>query len=122
MLVKKQQLESDMEKWTSSKLGKEYVKAVYCHPAYLIYMQSTTCEILGWINHNLESDCMRSISNLRYADDNTVRAESEEELKILSVRPHRRKPWLRQGSPGSPVPGILQARTLEWVAISFSNA
>ena len=55
MLVKKQQLELDMEQWTGSKLGKEYVKAVYCHPAYLIYMQSMSCEMLGWMKHKLES-------------------------------------------------------------------
>ena len=55
MQVKKQQLELDMEKWTGSKLGKEYIKAVYCHPAYLNYMQSTSCEMLGWMNHKLES-------------------------------------------------------------------
>ena len=53
--VKKQQLELDMEQWTGSKMGKEYVKAVYCHPGYLIYMQSTSCEILGWMKHKLES-------------------------------------------------------------------
>ena len=53
--VKKQQLEPDMEQLTSSKLGKEYVKAVYCHSAYLTYMQSTSCEMLGWMNHKLES-------------------------------------------------------------------
>ena len=52
---KKQQLEPDMEQWTGSKLGKEYVKAVYCHPAYLTYMQSTSCEMLGWMKHKLES-------------------------------------------------------------------
>ena len=51
MQVKKQQLELDMEKWTDSKLGKEYAKAVYCHPAYLTYMQSTSREILGWMKH-----------------------------------------------------------------------
>ena len=50
-----QQLELDMEQWTASKLGKEYVKAVYCHPAYLTYMQSTPCEVLGWMKHKLES-------------------------------------------------------------------
>ena len=55
MQVKKQQLEPDMEQQTSSKLGKEYVKAEYCHPAYLTYMQSTSCEMLGWIKHRLES-------------------------------------------------------------------
>ena len=51
MWVKKQQLELDMGQWTSSKLGKEYVKAVYCHPADLTYMQSTSCEMLDWMNH-----------------------------------------------------------------------
>ena len=49
--VKKQQLELDMEQWTDSILGKEYVKAVYCHPAYLTYMQSTSWETLSWMNH-----------------------------------------------------------------------
>jgi len=49
MQARKQQLELDMEKQTGSKLGKEYVKAVYCHPAYLIYVQSTSCEMLGWM-------------------------------------------------------------------------
>ena len=56
MLVEKQQLELDMEHQTGSRLGKEYVKAVYCHPAYLIYMQSTSCEMPAWVNHKLESD------------------------------------------------------------------
>ena len=55
MQVKKQQLEPDMEQQTGSKLGKEYVKAVYCHPAYLTYMQSTSCEMPGWMKHKLES-------------------------------------------------------------------
>ena len=55
MQVKKQQLEPDTEQWTGFKLGKEYVKAVYCHPAYLTYMQSTLCKMLGWMNHKLES-------------------------------------------------------------------
>ena len=50
----KQQLEPDMEQQTGSKLGKEYDKAVNCHPAYLTYMQSTSCKIPGWMNHNLE--------------------------------------------------------------------
>ena len=53
--VKKQQLEPDTEQWTGSKLGKEYIKAVYCHPAYLTYMQSTLCEMPGWMNQELES-------------------------------------------------------------------
>ena len=55
MQVKKQLLEPDMEQQTSSKLGKEYVKAVYCHPAYLTYMQNTPWEMLGWKKHSLES-------------------------------------------------------------------
>ena len=55
MQVKKQQLETDMEQKTGSKLGKEHVKAVYCHPVYLSYMQSTSCETLGWMKHKLES-------------------------------------------------------------------
>ena len=53
--VKKQHSELDMEQWTGLDLGKEYVKAIYCHPDYLTYMQSTSCEILCWINHKLES-------------------------------------------------------------------
>ena len=55
MQVKKQQLELDMEKQTGSKQEKEYSKAVYCHPAYLTYMQSTWCEMSGWMKHKLES-------------------------------------------------------------------
>ena len=62
MQVKKQQLEPDMEQWTGSKLGKVYVKAVYCHPAYLTYMQTTSCEMLGWMKHKLESRLLGKIS------------------------------------------------------------
>ena len=54
MQLKKQQLELNMEKQTGSKLGKEYVKAVYCHPSYLTYMQSTSCEIPGWMKLKLD--------------------------------------------------------------------
>jgi len=57
MQLKKQQLEPDMEQQTISKLGKEYVKTVYCHPAYLTYMQSTSCEMPEWMKHKLESGC-----------------------------------------------------------------
>ena len=56
MQVKKQKLELDMEQWTDSKLGKEYNRAVYCHPAYLTFMQSTSCKIPGWMKHNLDSE------------------------------------------------------------------
>ena len=62
MQVKKQQLELDMEQQTGSKFGKEYVKAAYCHPAYLTYMQSTSCEMLGWMKHKLESGLPGEIS------------------------------------------------------------
>ena len=62
MQVKKQQLELDMEQQTGSKLGKEYAKAVFCHPAYLTYMQSTSCEMLGWMKHKLESKYLGEIS------------------------------------------------------------
>ena len=61
MQVKKQQLELDVEQWTGSKLGKEYVKAVYCHPAYLTYMQSTSHEMPGWMKHKLESRLLGEI-------------------------------------------------------------
>ena len=62
MQVKKEQLEPDMEQQTGSKSGKEYVKAVYCHPAYLTYMQTTSCEMPGWMKHKLESRLPGEIS------------------------------------------------------------
>ena len=62
MQVKKQQLELDREQQTGSKSGKEYIKAVYCHPAYLTYMQSASCEMLGWMKHKLESRLPGEIS------------------------------------------------------------
>ena len=55
MQVKKEQLELSVEKWTGSKLGKDYIKAVYCHFAYLTYMQTTLCKMPGWMNHKLGS-------------------------------------------------------------------
>ena len=88
MQVKKQQLEPDMEQWTSSTLGKEYVKAVYCHSAYLTYMQNTSCEMPGWRKHKLESRLLRdiSITSLRYADDSILTVESKEQLKSLLMK------------------------------------
>ena len=83
MQVKKQQLEPDMEQWTGSKLGKEDFKAVYCHPAHLTSMQSTSCEMPVWMKHKLESRLPGQISIISYADDTTLMAESEEELKSL---------------------------------------
>ena len=62
MQVKKQQLELDVEQQTGCKSGKEYIKTVYCHPAYLTYMQSTSCEMPGWMKHKLESRLLGEIS------------------------------------------------------------
>ena len=62
MQVKKQQLEPDMEQWTGSKSAKDYITAVYCHPAYLTYMQSTSWETLGWRKYKLESRLLWEIS------------------------------------------------------------
>ena len=86
MQVKKQLLEPDMEQQTSSKLGKQYVKAVYYHPAYLTYMQSTSYEMLGRISTSWNQDAGRNINNLRYADDTTLMAESREKLKSLLMK------------------------------------
>ena len=97
MQVKKQQLELDMEQHTDSKLGKEYVKAVYCHPAYLTYMK------IMWIAGLDEAQAEinisgRNISNFRYADDNTLMAESEEKLQSLlkKVKEERGKVGLKR--------------------------
>ena len=62
MQAKKQQLELDMEQWTDSKSGKDYFKAVYCHPAYLTHIRSTSCEMLGWMKHKLETRLLGEIS------------------------------------------------------------
>ena len=72
-----------MKQQTGSKSGKEYVKAVYCHPAYLTYRQGTLCEMLGWMKHKIAG---RIINNFRYADDTTLTAESEEELNSLLMK------------------------------------
>ena len=82
MQIKKQQLEVDKEQQTGSKSGKEYIKAVYCHSAYLTYMQSTSYEMPGWINKAQAGIKIpdRNINNLSYADDITLMAENEEPL------------------------------------------
>ena len=87
MQVRKQQLELDIGQQTGSKLRKEYVKAVYCHLAYLTYMQSTSCEMMGWINLKLESIKIegRKIS-FRYAENTTLMAGSKQELKSLLMK------------------------------------
>ena len=109
MQVKKQQLELDVEQQAGSKSGKEYIKAVYCHPVYLTYKQSTSCKMPGWMKQKWESRLpenldiekliliLRNINNLRYADDNTLIAESEEELKslLMKVKEESKKTWLK---------------------------
>ena len=84
MQDKKQQLELGMEQQTDSKLGKEYVKAVYCYRAYLTYIQSTSWETLSWMKHKLESRLLGEI--LIIPDDTTLMAESKEDLKGLLMK------------------------------------
>ena len=86
MWVKKQQLELDMEQHTGSKSGKEYVKAVYCHSAYLTYIQSTSHKMTGWMNHKLESRLLEEISATSDIQMIPLMAESEEELKNLLMK------------------------------------
>ena len=87
MQVKKKQLEPDMEERTGSKLGKEFVKAEYCHSVYLTYMQSTSCKNarLDEVQAGIKI-AGRNISNLRYTDNTTLMTESKEELKSLLMR------------------------------------
>ena len=96
MQVQKQQLEPDMEQQTSSKLGKEYAEAISCHPSYLTYMQSTSCE-MGFDEAQVWIKIAgRNISNLRYADDTTLMAESEEKLESLDESEREEwKSWLK---------------------------
>ena len=93
--------ELDIKQRTGSKLGKEFVKAVYCYPVYLTYMQSTSWEMLGRMKHKLGIKIdRRHINNLRYADDTTLMAESEEELKslLMKVKVESEKAGLKQHS------------------------
>ena len=87
MQVKNQQLKLDMEQQTSLKLGKEYIKAVFCHPAYLTYMQSASCEMLGWMIHKLESRLPGEISTTSdmHMTPPLYKAESEQ-LKSLLMK------------------------------------
>ena len=88
MQVKKPQLELDMKQQTGSKLGKENVKPVYCHPVYLTYMQSKSWEMLGWMKHKLESRLLGEISITSDMEIliTSLMAESEEELKSLLLK------------------------------------
>ena len=92
MQVKKQQLGLDMDQQTGSKLGKEYVKAIYCHPAYLTSMQNTSMwnARLGEAQAGIKKSG-RNINNFRYADDNHQLAESEEELKRLLMKVKKKR-------------------------------
>ena len=85
MQVKKQHLELDKEQQTGSRLGKEYVKAAYCHSADLTYMQSIPCEMPGWMKHKPESKLLGEIS-ITSDMQTTLMAESEEELKSLLTK------------------------------------
>ena len=75
-----------MEQWTDSRSGKEYVKDVYFRTAYLTYVQSASCEMLGWMKHRLESRLLGEISIISYADDTTLMTEREEELESLLIK------------------------------------
>ena len=96
MQFKRQQLELDMEQQTGSKSGKEYVKAIRCHPAYLTYMQSTSCKMHDDAQARIKI-ARRNINNLRCADDTTLMAESEEELKspLMKVKEESEKVGLK---------------------------
>ena len=90
MKIKKQQLELNMEQWTGSKLGKEYIKAAYYHPSYLTSMQSTSCKMPSWMKYKLESRLLGEISitsdmQMKPPGRNHM-AESEEELKSLLMK------------------------------------
>ena len=98
MQVKKQQFEPDMEQQTGSKLGKEYIKAGYCHPAYSTYMQSISCEMPGWMKHKLESRLLGEILITSYMQMTpTLMAENEEELKshLMKVKEESEKVSLK---------------------------
>ena len=80
MQVKKQQLELDVEQRTGSKLGKQYIKAIYCHPAYLTYMQNTSCKMPGWMKHKLET--METVTDFILGGSNiTADGDCSHEIK-----------------------------------------
>ena len=114
MQVKKRQLEQDMEQQTGSKLGKEYVKGVYCHPAYLTYLQSKSCKMLGWMNHKLES---RLAGKIPTTSDMHMTSPLWQKAAAAAAKSHQLYPTLCDPTDSSPpdssVPGILQARILE---------
>ena len=128
MQIKKQHLELDMEQQTGSKLGKEYVKAVYCHPAYLTYMQSISCEMLVWMKHKLESRLLGEITTTSDMRDTTLMAESEEELKglLMKVKEESERVGLKLNiqktkimAPGSITSWQIDRETMETVTDYF---
>ena len=97
MQVKMQQLEPDMGQWTGSKSGKECIKAIYCHPVYLTYMQNTSCNAgLDEAQAGIKT-AGRNNNNLRYADETTPMAENEEELNrfLMKVKEETKKVGLK---------------------------
>ena len=120
MRVRKQQLELDMEQQTGSRLGKEYVKAVYCHPAYLTYIQSTSCEMLDWMNHKVNQDCREKYQQPQICrwHHSSGRKWKWEKSEVTQSCPTLWDP-VDCSPPGSSNHGIFQARILEWVAIPF---
>ena len=96
MWVKKLQLEPHMEKPTGSKLVREYTNSVYCHPAYLMYIQSTTCKMLGWMSHKLESRLLGEISIM------SDMYMMEKAMAPHSSTPAWKIPWMEE-------PGRLQS-------------
>ena len=95
-MEKKKKKELDMEQWTGSKLGKECVKAVCYYPAYLTSMQSTSCKMLDEAQAGIQIP-RKNINSLRYADNTTLMAESEEEIKslLMKVKKESGKSWLK---------------------------
>ena len=84
-----------MEQWTGSKLGKKYVKAIYCHPDYLTYTHNTSCEMLGWMKHKLESRLLREISITTYADDTLITENEELTSLLMTVKEESEKSGLK---------------------------
>ena len=125
MQVKKQQLEPEMVQQTGSKLGKEYVKTAYCHPAYLTYIQSASCEMLGWMKPKLESRLPGEKSITSDADDTTLMAESEELKSLLmKMKEESEKVGLKLNTQktkimasGSITSGQIDGETMETVRV-----
>ena len=99
MHIKKQQLEPDMEQQSGSKLGEEYVKAVYCHPNYLTYMKSISCEMLGWMKHKLKS---RFLGEISITSDTQMTPPLWQKVK-MKVKEESEKAGLKLNSQGTKI-------------------